>query len=173
MASSRVLVLQVLKWMQFGWISALTHTARLTNSFRRGLKRMVTKLQWLYSRIHDNWVAYFGIWSTRSLHRFCGRAQTYWSQSDVFNSPKACYVTPTFETKILSLGMICPDDHHQRNPNSTQIWGSVSRRDGKARAICQWSRVENDKTYPEAKGETQNNILFTFGELVSTFAINP
>ena len=26
--------------------------------------------------------------------------------------------------------------------------------------------------YPEAKGETQNNILLNFGELVSTFAIN-
>ena len=75
--------------------SALTHT----DSSARSLKRMVTKLQWLYWRIHDKWVAYFKIWSRRSLQRFCGRAQTYWSQSDVFNSPKPCYVTPTFETK--------------------------------------------------------------------------
>ena len=30
----------------------------------------------------------------------CGRAQTYWSQSDVFDSLKPCYVTLTFETKI-------------------------------------------------------------------------
>ena len=29
-------------------ISALTHTARLTNSLARNLKRMVTKLQWLF-----------------------------------------------------------------------------------------------------------------------------
>ena len=28
-------------------------------------------------RIHDNWVAYFKIWSRRSLRRFCGRAETY------------------------------------------------------------------------------------------------
>ena len=28
--------------------SALTHTARLTNSLARSLKRMVTKVQWLY-----------------------------------------------------------------------------------------------------------------------------
>ena len=28
-------------------ISALTHTARLTNSLVKGLKRMVTKVQWL------------------------------------------------------------------------------------------------------------------------------
>ena len=48
MASSEVLVLQVSKWMQNLGISALTHTARLTNSQARSLKRMVTKLQWLY-----------------------------------------------------------------------------------------------------------------------------
>ena len=65
-------------------ISAITHTDRLTNSLARSQKIMVTKLQWLYWRIHDNWVAYFKIWSRRSLQRFCGRAQTYWSQSDVF-----------------------------------------------------------------------------------------
>ena len=28
-------------------------------------------------KVHDNWVAYSRIWSTRSLHRFCERAQTY------------------------------------------------------------------------------------------------
>ena len=80
--------------------SALTHTARLTNSQARSLKRMVTKVQWLYWRIHNNWVAYFKIWSRRSLHRFCGRASTYWSQSDVFNSLKPCNVTLTVETRI-------------------------------------------------------------------------
>ena len=79
--------------------SALMRIARLKNSLAKGLKRMVTKLQLLHCRIHDNWVAYLKIWSRRSLHRFCGRAQTYWSQSDVFNLPKPCYVTPTFETK--------------------------------------------------------------------------
>ena len=30
------------------------------------------------------------------------RSQTYGSQSDVFNSPKPCYVTPTFETKTIA-----------------------------------------------------------------------
>ena len=35
-----------------------------------------------------------------------------------------------------SLGMICPGDRHQRNPNAPKIRGSVSRRDGMARAMC-------------------------------------
>ena len=43
----------------------------------RSLKRMVTEVQWLYWRIHDNWVAYVKIWSRRSPQRFCERAQTY------------------------------------------------------------------------------------------------
>ena len=98
--------------------SALAHTARLTNSLARSLERMVTKVQWpcwkgmsslkeqgdlfrtLTHQVHDNCVAYFRIWSRWSLHRFCGRAQTYWSQSDVFNSQKPWYVMLTFETRI-------------------------------------------------------------------------
>ena len=45
-------------------------------------------------------VSYFRIWSRRSLHRFCGRAQTCRNQSDVFNLQKPSYVTLTFGTKI-------------------------------------------------------------------------
>ena len=80
--------------------SALTHTARLTNSLAWSLKRMVTKLQWPYWRLTTIGLRIFRIWSRRSLHRFCGRAQTYWSQFDVFNSLKPWYVMLTFETKI-------------------------------------------------------------------------
>ena len=80
--------------------SALMRIARLTNSPAKGRKRMVTKLRWLCWKLHDNWVRYFKKWSRRSLQRFCGRAQTYWNQSDVFDSLKQCYVMLTFETRI-------------------------------------------------------------------------
>ena len=63
-------------------------------------QKMVTKVQWLYWRLHDIWVAYFRIWNRRSLHRFYGRAGTYGNQSDVFNSQKLSYVMLTFETRI-------------------------------------------------------------------------
>ena len=56
--------------------SALVSIARLMNSPAKGLKRMVTKVQWLCWKLHDNWVACFKIWSRRGLRRFCGRAQT-------------------------------------------------------------------------------------------------
>ena len=58
------------------------------NSPAKGLKNMVTKVQWLCWRIQDNWSAYFKIWSRQTLGRFCGRARTYWSQSDAFDSRK-------------------------------------------------------------------------------------
>ena len=67
---------------------------------KRALKRMVIKVQWLCWKVHDNWVAYFRIWSRRSLHRFCGRAQTCRNQSNVKNSRKPLHVTLKFETKI-------------------------------------------------------------------------
>ena len=84
--------------------NALMRIARLMNSLAKGVKRMVTKVQWLCWKLHDNCVAYLKIWSRRSLHRSCGRAQTYWRQSDVFDSPKPCYVMLTFENKIHRLG---------------------------------------------------------------------
>ena len=67
----------------------------LLRASRGGLLRKLTH------QIHDNWVAYSRIWSRRSLHRFCGRGQTYGNQSDVLKSQKTLYVTLTFETKIL------------------------------------------------------------------------
>ena len=63
--------------------SALMHIVRLKNSQAKGLKRMVTKVQWLCRELHDNWVAYFRIWSRRGPHRFCGRAQPCRNQSSV------------------------------------------------------------------------------------------
>ena len=42
-------------------------------SKKNGDKSAVT----FFRRLHDNWVAYFKIWSRRSLQRFYGRAQTY------------------------------------------------------------------------------------------------
>ena len=76
LASSRMLVLQVRKWMHF-FLNALMRIARLMNSLAKGLKRMVTKVQWLCLKLRANWVAYLKIWSRRILHRSCGRAQTY------------------------------------------------------------------------------------------------
>ena len=63
--------------------SAIMRITWLKNSLTRGLKRMVTKVQWLCWKVHDNWVAYFRRWCRRSLDRFYGRAQTYGNRSNV------------------------------------------------------------------------------------------
>ena len=44
------------------------------------------------------------------------------------------------ETKILSLGMICPGDHHQRNPNAPKFEDQSQEKDRMARAMCPRSR---------------------------------
>ena len=60
-------------------------------------------------------VAYFKIWSRRSLHRFCGRVQAYWNQSDVR------FTKAISRDQNPSLGMICPHNPHQRNPNAPKF----------------------------------------------------
>ena len=68
--------------------------------------RKATDLLCAAHQVHDNWVAFFRIWSRRSCHQFYGRAQTCRNQSNVKNSRKPLHVTIKFETKIPSLGMI-------------------------------------------------------------------
>ena len=65
--------------------------------------------------MHENWVVYFKTCRRRSL--FSGSAQTCGNQSNVWNSQRLLRVTLKFETKIPSLGYICPGDPHQRSPN--------------------------------------------------------
>ena len=77
MAPSRVLFLQDREnGCRFGK-STLMRIARLMDSLAKGLERMVTKVQWLCWKLHDNWVVYLKIRSRQILHRSCGRAQTY------------------------------------------------------------------------------------------------
>ena len=61
----------------------------------------------------------------------------------------------TFETKILRSDLFSPGDPHQRkrNPNAPKICGSVSGRDGMARAMCPRSSVEAGEKHPKIKGE--------------------
>ena len=54
------------------------------------------------------------------FHRFCGRAQTYGNQSDVLNSQKSWQRHADIRNQNLSLGKICQNDPHQRNPNASK-----------------------------------------------------
>ena len=152
--------------------SALMRIARLMNRLTKGPNILVTKVQWLCWKLHDNWVAYSRIWSRRSLHRFYGRAQTYGNQSDVFDSPKPWYVMLTFETKNPSLGMICPGEPHRRNPQCSKFWGSVSGRDRVARARCPRSSVEAGLKYSKQKNKTAFSHLRRIGVCLRHHILN-
>ena len=71
-----------------------------------------------------------------------------------------------------SLGMICPDDPHQRNPNAPKF-------DDRSQEETEWQeRYAREAAWKMArcilklKEKHKNNIVLTFGELVSTCAIN-
>ena len=160
-----MLVLQVREWIADLGKSALVHTARFKNSPAKGLKSMVTKVQWLCWRrmsiikeqgdllwmlthqIHDNWVAYSRIWSPPKSSSILREELRHTEIDPVCKiHKKPLYVTLTFETNP-SLGMICPGELHQRNPNAPKIWDRV------ARAMCPWSSVEAGTKYSQIKGE--------------------
>ena len=112
---------------------ALMRIVRLTNSLARSPKRMVTKVQLLFLKITQQLCCVCQIWSRRSLHRFCGRAQTYWSQSDVFDSLKPCYVMLTFETRIHRLEWFAQAILISVNPMLQKLRiGLKKRRNGKS-----------------------------------------
>ena len=58
-----------------------------------------------------------------------------------------------------SLGMICPGDPHLRNPNASQIWGSVSGGDRVARARCPRSSVKAGQKCVKIKGAWKSSIF--------------
>ena len=72
-----------------------------------------------------------------------------------------------------SLGMICPGDLHQRNPNAPKF---EDRSQGETEWQERWARETSwrlAKNIKKNKGDKQNSILLTFGKLVSTCDIKP
>ena len=129
----------------------------------------VTKEQgdlfWMLThRIHDNWVAYVRIWSRRSLSY--GRAQTCRKQSSVSNSQKAVVRHADIRDQNRSLGMICPGDPHQRNPNAPKKmrFGLKKRRKGKS-GVPVKQRGGGPKC-PDMKEKLKTTFISPFGELV-------
>ena len=75
------------------------------------------------------------------------------------------YVMLTFETRIHRLEWFAQVILISVTLCS-QIWGSVSGRDGMARTMCPWSTVEAGSKHPKIKGEKSSSILLTFGKVV-------
>ena len=84
-------------------------TGRLRNNQRNPWKRTVTKVQWLYWKMHHSWIAYFTTQSHWNRHRFHGRAQKSWDQFDEYGANIR-------EKKGPSLNKIQVKVPHQCNP---------------------------------------------------------
>ena len=71
---------------------------------------------------------------------------------------KAMLRHANIRNSIPSLGMICPGDPHQRNPNAPKF---ENRSQEETEWQERWSSVEAGQKYPKIKGETENSIFFS------------
>ena len=98
--------------------SALICTARLKNSPAKGPKRMVTKVQWLCWKLHDN--------RGLRISRY-GAAEVFIDFAEELKHTETNPMCKIHESRCNirdqnpSLGMICPGETHQRNPNAPKF----------------------------------------------------
>ena len=171
MASSRVLVLQVRKGCRFGKQCSYAH-------------RQVDEQPSKKSKKNGDTSAVAKLKITRQLGCVFQNMEPPKSSSILRNSsnilkPIRCV---RFTGAVLrhanirdqnpSLGMICPGDPHQRNPNAPQFEDRSQEETEWQERCAREAAWRVAKKYPEIKGEKQNSILLTFAELVSTCTIN-
>ena len=101
--------------------SALMHTARLMNGLVKGSKRMVTKVQWLCWTLHDNWVAYFQDMEPPKSTTILRKSSNILKPIRCVRFSKAVQRHANIRDQNPSLGIICPGDPHQRNPNAPKF----------------------------------------------------
>ena len=71
-----------------------------------------------------------------------------------------------------SLGIICPGDPHQRNPNAPKFEDRSQEETEMQERYAREAAWKLAKNIRKVNDKNKNNILFTFKELVPTFAIN-
>ena len=160
---------------------ALMRIARLTNSLAKGLKRMVTKVQWAMLKKHESY-------DRTERPVVCNSSNTR-QLGCVFQDmepPKLSSISrkssdmrkPIRRVKFTkgvarhayvrdqnpSLGLICPGEPHQRSTNAPQFEDrSQEETEGQERWARE-ARLKLAKSVSKIKGEKQSNILLTFGK---------
>ena len=95
------------------------------------------------------------------LKRLQGRAREYWDQFDEYDLQRAALRQANIrENKGPSLGKIQVEVPQQRSPCAVKLWGQISRRDCKTRAMRPRRRVETCQKYLQAQRKGQSYILF-------------
>ena len=96
------------------------------------------KVQLLVEKLQENWVAYYKIWSRRSLHRFCGRSSNILKPIRCVQFTKAVLRHANIRDQNPLFGMICPADLHLRNTNAPKIEdGSQEETEWQERCVCE------------------------------------
>ena len=101
--------------------SALTHIARLTNSLAKGLKRMVTKVQWLLLKITRHFGCVFQEMEPPKSTTILRKSSNILKPIRCVRITKAVLRHANIRDQNPSLGMMCPSDPHQRNPQCPKI----------------------------------------------------
>ena len=153
--------------------SALICTARLKNSLAKGLKRIMTKVQWLCWKFSRQWVAYFKIWSRRSLPSILRKSSNILKPIRCVRFTKAAFRHAIIRDQNPSLGMICPGDPHQRKPNPPKFEDRSQEETEWQKQGAREAAWRLAKNIFKIKREKYNSILVTFGKLVPACTINP
>ena len=127
-------------------INALTHTARLTNSLARSLKRMVTKLQWFFLKNTRQLGSVFQDMEPPKSSSILRKSSNRLKPIRRVQFTRAVLRHANIRDQNPSLGIICPGDPHQRSPNAPKF-------EDRSQEETEGS-VENGKMYPETKRET-------------------
>ena len=101
--------------------SALMRIARLMNSAAKGLKRMVTKVQWLCWKLPDNWGCVFQDMEPSKSTTILRKSSNILKPIRCVQFTEAVLRHANIRDQNPSLGMICPGDSHQRNPNAPKF----------------------------------------------------
>ena len=125
--------------------SALVRTARLKNSLAKRFKKNGDKSAGAMLKITRQLGCVFQDMESPKYSSILRKSSHILKPIRCVQVTKAVFRHANIRDQKPSLGIICPGDPHQRNPNAPKF---------------------------EDRSQTQNNILLTFGELVSTFAIN-
>ena len=128
--------------------SGLMHTVRLMNSPAKGLKRMVTKVQWLCWKFHDNLGCVCQDMEPPKSSSILRKSSDMRKPIRRVKFTKAVARHAYIRDQNHSLGLICPGVPHQRSHNAQNLRIGLRRRqsgksDGPAKQRGSWPKLSS------------------------------
>ena len=133
--------------------------AWLRNSPAKGLKRMVTKVQWLCWKITRQFGCVFQDMEPPKSSSILRKSSNIRKPIRCVRFTKAVVRHANIRDENPSLGMDFSRWTSWAQPQRSKIWGSVSRRGGMARAMYPRSRMEVGPNFPKIQGENETTFF--------------